>query len=531
MILRSCCALTAFSALIACSSTAADEATASSPLQIPRWQPHDFLFQSDAEPEKPFRVQFSVQVSGPGGVQFVSPGFYDGNGRWIARLAPTVEGQWSIRTQSSLPRLDGQTVSFACVANLAPNAHGALRVDPEHPRHFIFEDGTRFFLLGYECDWLWALDMNNPELKTVNPFLDKLAASGFNYVVLNAYAHDTAWRKGTTGPQDFGPPPLFAWEGSNEKPDHSRFNLAYWRHYDRIIDALCRRGMIAHVMIKVYNKSVNWPAKDSLEEDLYFRWLIARYAAYPNVHWDFSKEANNEKDLAYKSGRLRFLRQNDPYRRLITVHDDRRTYDRGAYDGLLDYRSDQQHSNWRATLLTHRRQHIWPVVNVEFGYEHGPKGLSDKTYGIAQSPQEVCRRAWEVYLAGGYGVYYYTYTAWDIIQPDDTPPGYAYFRHLRDLFRGVDYWRMEPVDGLTSEGYCLAEPGRQYVVFLDRARPFSLKLAGISSPLKAEWFDPCTAKRRDAGTLTAGTARLTPPNDFGSAPIGLRVGAHEPAAR
>ena len=118
---------------------------------------------------------------------------------------------------------------------------------------------------------------------------------------------------------------MYAWEGSNEQPDHSRFNLAYWQHYDRIIETLNRRGMIAHILIKVYNKMVNWPS--ITEEDLFFRWLMARYAAFPNVHWDFSKEANNEKDLNYKRDRIAFLRQNDPYHRPITVHDDRQTYD------------------------------------------------------------------------------------------------------------------------------------------------------------------------------------------------------------
>ena len=73
---------------------------------------------------------------------------------------------------------------------------------------------------------------------------------------------------------------------------------------------------------------MNWPAKGSAEDDLYFRWLIARYAAYPNVHWDLAKEANNEKGLDYKIDRLRFIRGNDPYHRLLTVHDDHATYDR-----------------------------------------------------------------------------------------------------------------------------------------------------------------------------------------------------------
>jgi hypothetical protein len=102
------------------------------------------------------------------------------------------------------------------------------------------------------------------------------------------------------------------------------------------------------------------------------------------------------------------------------------------------------------------------------------------------------RRAWEVYMAGGYGVCYYTYTAWDVVRPEDTPPGYAYFKHLRDLFQGMDYWRMEPADGLVSEGYCLAEPGRQYLVFQNNAQPFSLKLEGLAAPLPAVWFHPFT---------------------------------------
>jgi hypothetical protein len=128
-------------------------------------------------------------------------------------------------------------------------------------------------------------------------------------------------------------------------------------------------------------------------------------------------------------------------------------------------------------------------------------------------------------MAGGYGVYYYTYTAWDVIRPDDTPPGYAYFKHLRDFFQGADYWRMEPADGLVSEGYCLAEPGRQYLVFLNNARPFSLKLKGVAAPLKAEWFHPFTGKYHATGTLTSGTARLEPPQDFGTGPVALRVGS------
>jgi hypothetical protein len=499
-----------------------------SAVEVPRWQPQDFVFSSDAKPSNPFSVAFSATARGPDGATFETSGFYDGGAIWKVRVAPGAGGEWSLTTHSDIPDLDNKTCRFRCVGNTNSQVHGRLLVDPKHRHHFMFEDGSRCFLMGYECDWLWALDSNGPGLptsvlKTLEPLLDKLQKHGFNCVILNAYAYDTAWRKGKTGPDDYGPPPLYAWGGSNAQPDHSRFNLEYWQHYDKVIEALNKRGMIAHLMIKVYNKQVRWPVKESAEDDLYFRWLIARYAAFPNVVWDLAKEANYEKSLQYKTGRLRFIRKNDPYHRLLTVHTDAATYDSGAYDKLLDYRTDQVHANWHASILKHRVECAWPVLNSEFGYEHGPAGPKDMTYGVAQSPEEVCRRAWQIYLAGGYGAYYYTYAAWDVVRPNDTPPGYAYFRHLSEFFADTSYWLLEPSDALVSDGLCLAQPGKEYVVYMDRAKPFSLKLAGLAAPLASQWYQPLTGKRIDGARLDNGNVELTPPVDW-NGPLALHVG-------
>lgn len=371
-------------------------------IQVLRWQPQDFPFTNRAALDNPFTVSFSAEVKDPEGKSFSLPGFFDGGDIWKIRVSPTVAGEWSLVTHSSVPALDGQRAQFVCTPNSSPNAHGGVMVDQQHPFHFVHEDGTRYFPLGYECDWLWALDATNPALPNVNRFLDKIAASGFNYVIMNAYAHDTTWRRGKTSDDDFGPPPLYAWEGTNEKPDHSRLNLVYWRHYDQVIAALNNRGMVAHILIKVYNKMVNWPVKGSAGDDLYFRWLVARYAAYPNVHWDFSKESNNDRDLDYKLGRMKFIRDNDPYHRPITTHTDQPAYDSGAYNDILDYRSDQVHGNWHASLLNHRQQKTWPVINTEFGYEHGPLGTNDLTYRVGQPKKSAAalgKFAWRAVIA------------------------------------------------------------------------------------------------------------------------------------
>jgi len=490
--------------------------------QVPRWQPQDFSFSSDATPANPFAVEFSADVTGPNGISFNLPGFYDGESTWKVRVSPTTLGEWSLTTRCADRNLDAQHTGFNCIANRNPAVHGDLRVDPDRRSQFVYPDGTRFFPMGYECDWLWALDTFDPQLKTLNPFLDKISGAGFNFIILNAFAYDTSWRKGHTGDDDYGPPPLYAWEGTNEKPDHARLNLGYWQHYDRMMDALYRRGIVAHVLLRVYNKQVNWPANGSPEDDMYYRWLLARYAAYPNVTWDIAKEAHYEKDLDYKLGRLRYFRTADPYHRLLTVHDDRVNYDRGVYNELVDYRSDQQHTDWRETMLAHLQQRAWPVINTEFGYECGPKGPDDKTYSKAQLPEEVCRRAWEVYMAGGFGAYYYTYTAWDIIRPKDTPPGYQYFKNLRDFFNSTGYWKMKPVEGVASDGYCLADVGAEYIVFLNSAAPFALTLGALPGAFAVEWYQPFTGARQAAGKIGA-RAGLTPPSEWGKGPVALHL--------
>lgn len=483
--------------------------------QIPQWQPHDFEFRSRTQHANPFMVRFEASIQGPNGTTLAIPGFYDGDGTWKIRFAPTAPGKWYLTTSSEDPELDGKTIdNIECVPQTNLAVHGRLRVDPDHPRHFIFEDGSRFYMMGYECDWLWALDSTNPALPVTNAFLDKLTDHGFNYIILNVYAHDTNWKQGHTEVRDYGPPPVYPWLGTNEQPQQDKLNLDFWRHYDQMMDAMNQRGIIAHIMTKVYNKQVNWPKPLSPEEDLYYRTLIARYSAYPNVVWDFSKEAHGEGNFEYKSGRIKWIKDNDPYKHLVTVHDDSALYDAGAYANILDYRSDQQHSDWYKTVLQQRAQQEWPVVNVEFGYEWGPGGEGDATYPVIQSPTDVLWRAYEICLAGGYTAYYYTYTAWDIIHTEHTPPGYAYFRNLKNFFTGTKYWLMEPDDSLISKGHCLANPGKEYVVFQGLPGEYTLKIAGAESELIGEWYNPQTSERQSAGKFGNGVHKVSAPDGW-----------------
>ncbi|MEQ1828193.1 MAG: pectate lyase, partial [Pirellula sp.] len=481
---------------------------------VPRWQPHDFKFRSITAIDNPFQIDFAAKVTRPDGSTFSQPGFYDGENVWKVRISGSYEGVWSLETQSNHPELHGHRATLRCTPNSNQQVHGGLQIDPQHPRHFRLEDGSRFYMLAYECDWLWVLDSDNKQLPTVNPFLDRLQANGFNYVILNSYAHDTSWRPGKSEENDFGPPPNYPWAGSNEQPDHSRLNVQYWQHYDRIIEALHRRGMMAHIFLKVYNKKVKWPERGSPNDDLYFRSMVARYSAFPNVIWDFSKEAHNEKDLKYKLSRIQLVRSADAYDRLITNHDDNANYDAGEFDKLVDFRTDQQHSKLRETLLAQRSKCTWPIANVEFGYEQGPGGPEDKTYRVTQKPDAFVAKAWEVAMSGGYTAYYYTYTAWDVLRPEHQPTGYQYFGNLRKFFETTQYHRLEPIEAFSNVGWTLADPGWEYVVYVPNIETVELTLPQAKHRFEAVCFHPLKGTTQLAGSLEFGLNRVKPPAEW-----------------
>ena len=282
-------------------------------------------------------------------------------------------------------------------------------------------------------------------------------------------------------------------------------------------------------MIKVYNKKVNWPQAGSPEDDMYFKYVLARYAPFCNAHWDFSKESNNEKDLDYKLGRFGLIRKFDPYRRLLTTHTDTRAYNQGEYSGVLDYRTDQNHRNFYDVALHQRSDECWPVVNAEYGYEQGAGGPSDKTFSQANDPLTILKRAWEVYMAGAYGTYYYTHTSWDVIHVDDTPVGYGYHKNLANFFSQVGFWLLEPNDSLVTNGgcHCMADAGCEYVVYEPEKKEFTLHVAGANGQLAATWFNPLTGEIARDEEVNNGNLNFTPPAAWAEGPVVLHVGSTE----
>ncbi len=484
---------------------------------VEQWHQFDLLFDSPIEYSNPFmEVGITATFEGPGGEVLTIPGFYKGGNNWVVRFAPTQIGEWSYTTVSEDPQLGGQTGKLLCVKNNHQNVHGRLMIDEQNKRHFKYEDGSRFFLMGAEINWLALIDMQDPDLVKTRQIIDMYADRGFNTVLINAYTNDTTWRRGKTEDEDWGPPPLHAWPGSPDNYDFSKLNPEYWEHFDKVMDTLFEKGMVAYIYFKVYNKLVDWPEKGSKYDELYFSYIVARYQAYPGIIWSFSKESYYEPDHDYILKMLDLIASQDAYDRLITTHDDNGRGKDFAFDGeygqILNFYTDQTQRDVHNNTFEDYLRKEWPISNMEPGYQRGNDGTN--TYGGDNiSPERLVKRIYEVIMAGGYATYYYTWHAWDVVRTAEEPENLVYYQYLTEFFGKTQWYAMAPADELIrgSENHCLANAGSEYIIYLGNGGSAPLTLEGVSGHLQGTWMNAYTGETREYVGISNGTNLLNSP--------------------
>jgi hypothetical protein len=485
-------------------------------VQVQKWHPVDLQFISTNAYINPFtNVALSASFSGPGGISLTVPGFYAGSQTWIVRFCPTFEGIWSYTTTSSDSMLNSQIGGINCVSNLNPAVHGVLRVDPNYRHNFIYDDGTPCFYLSFEADWLGEMDFGNPNVPRAKSLIDIYRTNGFNAALINLYAYDTSWESGTTSAFDFGPPTQIVWLGSNGSPDYFHMNTNYFNNYDRVIDYLFQNGITAHIMMRVYNKQVNWPANRSAGDNLYWSYIVARYQGYPNIIWNFSKEAYNESDDVYENDTLLGIRARDAYAHMLTIHDDTTFYSNPAYTNTCDFRTYQSSGGYSA-MITGRNAQNWPILQAEDQqYQVGNDG--GYTFGPHSTVASTLNITLENFMAGAAVNYYYTYHSWDVVRYNEMPNGLSAYKNLADLFRSTAWRTLVPSENLInspgSGRHCLANPGSEYVVYLQGSGSVTLTISGApaGNSLKATWLNVTTGAQQNLANTGNGSPTFTNP--------------------
>lgn len=474
----------------------------------------DILFRQKSI-ATPLDAEFGAVFTGPGNRSIKVPGFYNDNHEFVLRFSPNEAGSWSYITYSSVPGLSGLKGDVTAVANSNPAIHGAVTIHPENSRKFVYQDGTSYFALAFELDWLFALDYGNTTgLPKTSQIIDAVKTNGFNQVVINVYAYDVNWKISPDVPGEYlyKKPAYSPFKGNNENPDFSSLNIDFFKHFDRVVNHLQQNGIVAHVMIYVWNKNVNWPKMYSADDNRYFDYVIKRYQAFSNIIWDVSKEALDygRCDIPYINERIERIRRLDSYKRLVTVHDYEycsREADKVDFISIQNWRSDL----YSLSLEAYLKHSDKPVMNIEHGgYEEGPFLSFEGNYVNA----EACLvRNYECVFAGVYSCYYWQNTSWNIVVYDPLnprhlfkKPRFDYYKHLQELFTRYDFNTLFPYkpklttnsrlgdDNFASSGYPLTN-GKDLYLYFFPSENYQINIVLPQPPgkqLEAVWFNPFT---------------------------------------
>lgn len=83
--------------------------------------------------------------------------------------------------------------------------------------------------------------------------------------------------------------------------------------------------------------------------------------------------------------------------------------------------------------------------------------------------------------------------------------------HTRHYALRMNLAASRPLPGLASTGFCLAVPGREYLVYQPRSGAFSVDLRAARGAFRVEWFQPSSGKRWFARAQGGAVRTLTPP--------------------
>jgi hypothetical protein len=181
--------------------------------------------------------------------------------------------------------------------------------------------------------------------------------------------------------------------------DFSRFNPEHFRHIESLIGKLQEMGIEADLILMHPYDRWGFSRMSPEEDELYIRYVTARFASYRNVWWSLA----NEYDVfPHKSTQdweriAKTICSHDPYNHLRSIHNCITFYDYSrpwithcSIQRTDLYKSSELVNEWRARYKK-------PVVLDEIAYE----GNIQHGWGNITG-EEMVRRFWEAVLRGGY---------------------------------------------------------------------------------------------------------------------------------
>ena len=462
------------------------------------WQVTEIQLRAQRRYANPYKeVEITAVFTGPDKTTKRVRGFWDDGDIFRVRFTPPRAGTWRYSITSNQAN-DGGLRQSGELRVAGGSGDGFLRVDASTKRSLVFDSGARH--LTFANTYYGIVD-------------NVLKGGGWKAAIRQSkrYGIDRVrfllhpWGK----PAAYGRSIPYASDG-----DHDRLNIGHWKAVDKVVQHLAQQKMTADI---IFFPDSNLAFGSRAQDERFVRYVIARYAAYPNVVWCLANEwSYSPKNATYWQRLGKIVSREDPWatsangnRRLLSIHN--RTDWNFQFHGArwpshaivqVGQRNGgprlTQADAWGNRSITVNAGRGRPVVNDEYGY------IGESAKAMPTFSRERHRNAiWGVLVAGGAGAAVGDARAvrgWPNYRTSDWKGAaeYSDIKHLLAFFRGgVPFWKMQAANALVKSGdrvYVLADRERaNLVIYSARGGALRIALPG-GSRYNARRYDPRTGR-------------------------------------
>lgn len=433
---------------------------------------------------------------------------------------------------------------------------GPLRVHPSNPRYFTV-DGQRAFYLTGSHTWQNLQDggpTDPPAAFDYEAFLNFLVERNHNFFRLWAWESD--WESGYYKQRYFVHPLPYLRTGPgvavDGKPrfDVTRFDPEYFERLHNRVQAAQDCGLYVGVMLfqgfSVAKKSprlpgnpwrghpfhrdnningidgdpngdgqgyevhtVDIPRITALQET-YVRKVIETVGQFDNVIYEISNESHGGS-TAWQYHLINFIK--DCERPLEKQHP---VWISFQWDGNIGPGDNQALFRSEAEAISpHHVSAQVEAYKTDPPAANGSKVIlldTDHLWGIGGDAAWV----WKTFTRGMNPIFMDPYLKASPGRKSNLDPKWDGIRRAmgqtRRYAERMDLAAMTPRPNLASSKYCLANPGREYLVYLPEGKEVTVNLSGPAASFDVEWFNPATGETRKAKSVVGGgSVRLVSP--------------------
>ena len=446
-----------------------------------------------------FDVYEIMLISNVDTIDFISPSgkkykvntFLKADKKLYARCYIDEKGIWKYSENN-------KNYEFVCEGN-SDNLHGKITTCGINNRKFCYQDKSPYYMLGFECDWLFHIDDKCKDISKTSVLLRDVAENNFNMIICNLWANDVKF-KGAQGRgtcYDFSNPLETPFSRNADSTlNYNELNYEYFDRIDKIFDLAKDLNVVIHLMIYVWNKRVEWAKLFSEQDNAMFKYVIDRYSAYPNLIWDISKEALNKATNEEIDKKCSLAKELDPFGTMLTVHDDTFCRNNPKSVGIHSIQN-WDYDVFNVMLEINENALPNPILNIEHGgYE---RGIYDVFMGSYDDPHICIERNYIIAFAGAYTSYYWQNASWNIVIWDyksllpANQPKYSYYKNLHKYLKYMNYEKAYPVDSQCPCKMCMDDGEYYYYLKLKGTRCVTInRKQEVIDAQTLEWYNPIT---------------------------------------